>query len=51
MATAITLALLLLLMLGSILGLLRVDRRALPPALTTAALLVTLGGYVAALLH
>lgn len=51
MATAITLAILLLLMLGSALGLLAVDRRALPPVLATAALVIALGGYVAALLH
>jgi hypothetical protein len=51
MATAITLGLLMLLMLGSALALLRVDRRALPPVLATAALIVTLGGYFAALLH
>lgn len=51
MATAVTLGLLLLLMLGSALLLLRVDRRALPPALATAAILVTLGAYVAALIH
>lgn len=51
MATAITLALLLLLMLGSVLGLLAVDRRALRPVMTTAALVIALGGYFAALLH
>lgn len=51
MATAITLGLLQLLMLAAVLGLLRVDRRALPPALATAAILVTLGGYIAAILH
>lgn len=51
MTTAITLALLLSLMLASALILLRVDRRALPPALTTAALLVTAGAYIAAIFH
>lgn len=51
MATAITLGVLLVLMLGSALFLLRVDRRALPPALTTAAILVALGAYCAALIH
>jgi hypothetical protein len=49
--TAVTLGLLLALVLGSALLLLRVDRRALPPAFATAAILITLGGYVAALLH
>jgi hypothetical protein len=50
-STAIPLAILLLLMLGAALGILRVDRRALPPVLATAALVIALGGYVAALLH
>lgn len=48
MATGITLAVLLALMLGAFLGLARVDRRALPAALTTAAILVTASAFVAA---
>lgn len=51
MATAITLVVLLLLMLGTVLVFLRVDRRALGPVLTTAAFVVALSGAVAALLH
>lgn len=51
MTTAVTLVILLLLMLGAALGILRVDRRALPPVLATAAVVITLGGAVAALLH
>lgn len=47
MTQAVVLAVCLLLMLGSFLGIARVDRRALPPALLTAALLITVGGYVA----
>jgi len=49
-ATAVTLGLLLFLMLAAVLGLLRVDRRALPPALAAAALVIALGAYIAALL-
>lgn len=40
----------LLLMLGSFLGLLAVDRRAIPPVLATAALLVCAAAFVAGLL-
>jgi hypothetical protein len=46
---AVVLAVCLLLMLGAVLGILAVDRRALTPALLTAALLVTLAGIVAGL--
>jgi hypothetical protein len=48
--TAACLAVCLLLMLGAALGLLRVDRRALPPVLVTAALITAAAAYVAALL-
>jgi hypothetical protein len=48
MATGITLAVLLALMLGAFFGLARVDRRTLPAALTTAAILVTVSALVAA---
>lgn len=51
MSTAVPLAICLTLMLGAALGLLAVDRRALRPVMTTAALVIALGGYVAALLH
>jgi hypothetical protein len=48
--TAACLAVCLLLMLGAALGLLRVDRRALPPVLVTAAIITAAAAYVAALL-
>lgn len=51
MSTAVPLGICLALMLGSVLGLLAVDRRALRPVMTTAALVIALGGYFAALLH
>ncbi|MFI0897082.1 hypothetical protein [Streptomyces sp. NPDC020983] len=44
---ALCLALFLAVMAGAALGLLRVDRHALPPVLTTAALVLVAGGYVA----
>lgn len=47
MTQAVVLALCLLLMLGSFLGLAAVDRRALSPVMLTAALVITAGGYVA----
>lgn len=51
MATALCLAFFLAAMCVSALLLLAVDRRALRPVMTTAALVIALGGYVAALLH
>lgn len=45
--TAAVLAAYLLLMLGAFFGLARVDRRALPPVLATAALIVAAAGFVA----
>jgi hypothetical protein len=51
LATAICLALFLAAMVGSGLLLLAVDRRALRPVMTTAALVIALGGYAAALFH
>lgn len=50
MSTAAWLATWLLFMLGAAYGLLKVDRRALPPVLTTAALIIAAAAYVAALL-
>lgn len=50
-AATVTLIVLLLLMLGSVLALLRVDRRALGPVIVSAAFVVALSGVVAALLH
>lgn len=47
MVTAVALAVLLLLMLGAFVGLAWVDRRAIPPALGTAALLIAAAAYVA----
>lgn len=44
---AVALAVYLLLMLGAFFGLARVDRRALPPVLATAALVVAAAGFVA----
>jgi hypothetical protein len=44
---AAALAVFLLLMLGAFFGLAWVDRRALPPALGTAALLIVAAAYVA----
>lgn len=51
MTTALCLALFLTAMVGSALLLLAVDRRALRPVMTTAALVIAIGGYAAALLH
>jgi hypothetical protein len=48
---ALCLALFLAAMVASGLLLLAVDRRALRPVMTTAVLIVALGGYAAALLH
>jgi hypothetical protein len=45
--SAVFLALFLTAMVGAALTLLRVERRALPPVLATAALIVAVGGYVA----
>lgn len=45
--TAVVLAVFLLLMLGSFFGIARVDRRAIPPALGTAAVLVCAAAYIA----
>ena len=50
MATAITLAVLLTLMLGAFYGICRVDARAIPGVLATAALIIAAGAYVALLL-
>lgn len=50
MSTAAWLAVWLLLMLGSFIGLLKVDRAALPTVLATAALIVAAAAYAAALL-
>jgi hypothetical protein len=47
---AVALTLFLLLMLGAFLGIARVDRRALPPVMLTAAFIVTLAGIAAGLL-
>lgn len=47
MGTALCLAFFLTAMTGSALWLLRTERTALRPVLTTAALVVVLGGYVA----
>lgn len=47
MPSTVLLALFLTAMVGAALGLLAVDRRALPPVLATAALVVVAGGYVA----
>jgi hypothetical protein len=49
--TAVCLLFFLAAMVGSGLWLLAVDRRALRPVMTTAALIIALGGYAAALLH
>lgn len=49
--TAVCLAFFLAAMVASALLLLAVDRRALRPVMTTAALVIALGGYAAALLH
>lgn len=46
-SSAVFLALFLTAMVGAALALLAVDRRALPPVLVTAALVVAAGGYVA----
>lgn len=51
MTTAICLGFFLLAMVVSGLWLLAVDRRALRPVVTTAALVIAVSGYVAALLH
>lgn len=51
MATALCLAFFLAVMCLSALLLLRVERTALRPVMTTAALVIAVGGYVAALLH
>jgi hypothetical protein len=50
MSTAAWLAVWILFMLGAAMGLLRVDRRAFPPVLATAALIIAAAAYVAALL-
>jgi hypothetical protein len=50
-ATAVCLLFFLAAMVASGLWLLAVDRRALRPVMTTAALVIAAGGYVAALLH
>lgn len=49
MATAVPLAVCLLLMLGAVLGIAAVDRNALPPVLVTAAVIFCAGAFVAAL--
>lgn len=51
MATLACLAFFLTSMTLSALWLLAVDRRALRPVMTSAALVIALGGYAAALLH
>lgn len=51
MTTIVTLAVLLLLMFGAAGWLLAIDRRALLPVLSTAALVVAIGGFAAAILH
>jgi len=48
--SAAVLAVCLLLMLGAFLGILAVDRRAIPPVLATAALIICVAAYVAGLL-
>jgi hypothetical protein len=49
--TTFALAFFLTAMVTAALWLLAVDRRALRPVVTTAALVIALGGYAAALLH